>query len=365
MNRGALQSSPVQQMMPNWWNINTMRQPPQQPSPFLPPPSNLFPQYTLPTSSLPLSSFWHDNQELPESWSQLLLGGLVGDEDKSGLSHIQTKKLENWEEQLLHQASNASAVDVKQENSASSYVYGQGNVEYQAPKPTWSQMMPASSPKSSTVTSLSSNMLDFSGSKTDGRHPPPDRSSECNSTASGGALKKARVQPSSTQSTFKHADSLPISYLNHRRRKKIIQLDRKVRKEKLGDRITALHQLVSPFGKTDTASVLLEAIGYIRFLQSQIEALSLPYLGSGSGNMKQQQSVQGERNCIFPEDPGQLLNDTCMKRKGASEQESHDEESKKDLRSRGLCLVPISCTLQVGSDNGADYWAPAIGGGFR
>ncbi|CAL9751798.1 unnamed protein product, partial [Musa acuminata subsp. burmannicoides] len=37
----------------------------------------------------------------------------------------------------------------------------------------------------------------------------------------------------------------------------------KVRKQKLGERITALHQIVSPFGKTDTASVLLEAIGYI------------------------------------------------------------------------------------------------------
>eukprot|EP00252_Welwitschia_mirabilis_P007234 TRINITY_DN1842_c0_g1_i12.p1 TRINITY_DN1842_c0_g1~~TRINITY_DN1842_c0_g1_i12.p1 ORF type:complete len:270 (+),score=37.18 TRINITY_DN1842_c0_g1_i12:35-811(+) len=44
----------------------------------------------------------------------------------------------------------------------------------------------------------------------------------------------------------------------------------KVRKEKLGDRITALQQLVSPFGKTDTASVLLEAIGYIKFLQEQV-----------------------------------------------------------------------------------------------
>ncbi|KAJ9688379.1 hypothetical protein PVL29_014191 [Vitis rotundifolia] len=184
-------------------------------------------------------------------------------------------------------------------------------------------------------------MLDFSSNKADVKHPQPDRSSECNSTATGGALKKARVQASPTQPTFK------------------------VRKEKLGDRITALHQLVSPFGKTDTASVLLEAIGYIRFLQSQIEALSLPYLGSGSGNMRQQpSSVQGERNCIFPEDPGQLLNDNGMKRKGASDQESH-EEPKKDLRSRGLCLVPLSCTLQVGSDNGADYWAPALGGGFR
>ncbi|PPD78463.1 hypothetical protein GOBAR_DD24600 [Gossypium barbadense] len=135
----------------------------------------------------------------------------------------------------------------------------------------------------------------------------------CNSTATGGALKKPRVQPSATQSTLK------------------------VRKEKLGDRITSLHQLVSPFGKTDTASVLSEAIGYIRFLQSQIEALSLPYLGSGSANMRHQQ----QSDC--------------------------KEEAKKDLRSRGLCLVPVSCTLEVWSgDNGADYWAPppALGAGF-
>ncbi|KAF2301191.1 hypothetical protein GH714_020739 [Hevea brasiliensis] len=97
---------------------------------------------------------------------------------------------------------------------------------------------------------------------------------------------------------------------------------------------------------TDTASVLLEAIGYIRFLQGQIEALSSPYLGTASSNMRNQQSVQGERNSVFPEDPGQDSND-----------------KPKDL-SRGLCLVPVSCTQHVGSDNGADYWAPAIGGGF-
>uniref|UniRef100_A0ACD5W204 Uncharacterized protein n=1 Tax=Avena sativa TaxID=4498 RepID=A0ACD5W204_AVESA len=44
----------------------------------------------------------------------------------------------------------------------------------------------------------------------------------------------------------------------------------KVRKEKLGDRITALQQLVSPFGKTDTASVLHEANEYIKFLHDQV-----------------------------------------------------------------------------------------------
>lgn len=111
---------------------------------------------------------------------------MVGDqEDKPGLSPIiQAKKMENWEEQLvLHQeASNGgAAAEVKQENSSSSstYVYGHGNavVDCEGGKPAnWSQMMAASSPKS-CVTSLSSNMLDFSN-KADGRHPPPDRSSE-------------------------------------------------------------------------------------------------------------------------------------------------------------------------------------------
>uniref|UniRef100_K7KRP2 BHLH domain-containing protein n=1 Tax=Glycine max TaxID=3847 RepID=K7KRP2_SOYBN len=324
MNRGVLQSSPVKQMMAgnpnNWWNINTMRPPPPPPQaspPFFSTPSNFLTPYYTPTSSLPLPS-WHDNnQELPESWSQLLMSGMVSEEEKGGMCQVQSKKLENWEQQMLSQAPSAPIVDVKQESSVNSYAYGHGNEEFQPAKPTWSQIVPASSPKS-CVTSFSSSMLDFSNNNTDARPPPPDPSSECDSAATGGAFKKARVQPPTTQSTF----------------------------------------------KTDTASVLLEAIGYIRFLQSQIEALSLPYLGSGSGNMRQQQSVQGENNCIFPEDPGQLLNENCLKRKAASEQDSQ-EEPKKDLRSRGLCLVPVSCTLQVGSDNGADYWAPAFGGGFR
>ncbi|CAI0628790.1 unnamed protein product [Linum tenue] len=84
-------------------------------------------------------------------------------------------------------------------------------------------------------------------------------------------------------------------------------------------------------------------------------------------NQHQHSSVQGERNCVFPEDPGQLLNNdgsSCLKRKAATTSD-HQQEQEKDLRSRGLCLVPLSCTLQVGNDNGADYWAPSFGGGFR
>ncbi|XP_074353500.1 transcription factor bHLH68-like isoform X2 [Apium graveolens] len=302
MNKNGLhQTSPVQQLMaaggPNCWNINTMRPqnsppPPSQHSSVLAlPPPNQVPQ--IPLSSM---SAWNDTHQEPtyQSLSQLLMGGILS-EDKSALSHMQ--KLDILEEQFLQQedSSNGSNfVDhVKQENLANQYhMYGTtstttshgitANAETQQvniAKPSWSQVMSVSSP-TSCVTSLStSNMLDFSNIK-DGRHPPPDRSSE-------------------------------------------------VRKEKLGDRITALHQLVSPFGKTDTASVLSEALGYIRFLQSQIEALSLPYLGS----------VSAVNNSRQPQ--------------------SESIEEVKDLKSKGLCLVPISCTVQVGSENGADYWAPA------
>ncbi|KAF0893412.1 hypothetical protein E2562_024223 [Oryza meyeriana var. granulata] len=49
-------------------------------------------------------------------------------------------------------------------------------------------------------------------------------------------------------------------------------------KVKLGEKITALQQIVSPFGKTDTASVLLETINYIKFLHEQIQLFSEPYM---------------------------------------------------------------------------------------
>ncbi|XP_020579995.1 transcription factor bHLH113-like isoform X4 [Phalaenopsis equestris] len=86
----------------------------------------------------------------------------------------------------------------------------------------------------------------------------------------------------------------------------------KARKERLGDKIAALQQLVSPFGKSDTASVLHEALAYIRFLHEQVQ---------GS-------TAEGEI------------------RLG-------------DLQSRGLCLVPLTCTMHVPNSNGADLWAPS------
>nr|CAB3502507.1 unnamed protein product [Digitaria exilis]CAB3502511.1 unnamed protein product [Digitaria exilis] len=105
-----------------------------------------------------------------------------------------------------------------------------------------------------------------------------------------------------------------------------------VPKVKLGDKITALQQIVSPFGKTDTASVLYEAINYIKWLHEQVQLLSDPYMKTSSS--KDYNAWGG------------------LDRKEKSEAEM-------DLRSRGLCLVPVSCTPQMYRDNnGPDYWTP-------
>ncbi|THF97322.1 hypothetical protein TEA_013077 [Camellia sinensis var. sinensis] len=43
------------------------------------------------------------------------------------------------------------------------------------------------------------------------------------------------------------------------------------------------------------------------------------------------------------------------------EGENGEGNSRKDLRSRGLCLVPIECTEHIANNNGADFWSPAMG----
>ncbi|QCD81780.1 Myc-type [Vigna unguiculata] len=65
--------------------------------------------------------------------------------------------------------------------------------------------------------------------------------------------------------------------------------------------------------QTSTASVLSEAIGYIHFLHQQIQTLSIPYMKSTQSN----RMVQLNTNKV-------------------------DKEVKPNLRSRGLCLVPLS-----------------------
>ncbi|OIW17148.1 hypothetical protein TanjilG_21125 [Lupinus angustifolius] len=291
---------------PNWWNMN--------------PPSLSPPQYLLESSSIPFNSLT-ENPEPPQPWSQLLFTELPREEERVGFSHFQSKKFENWDDHILNPSTRDLNVDlVKQEGYQSVNVYEHANNEefHQAfgAGLHWSHIVQASNNSpSSNLTSLSStNLLDFT-------YNNADHTSECISTATAIACKKAKGQPSSSQP--------------------------KVRKEKLGDRVTALHQIVSPFGKTDTASVLLEAIGYIRFLQGQIEALSSPYLGNVSKNIRNQHSV---------------MSDIGLKRKGAPNQDTKDNP--KDLRSRGLCLVPVSCTQHVGSENGADCWSSPYGSGF-
>ncbi|KAH7306838.1 hypothetical protein KP509_22G033600 [Ceratopteris richardii] len=95
---------------------------------------------------------------------------------------------------------------------------------------------------------------------------------------------------------------------------------------RFAEKITLLQQLCSPFGKTDTASVLYSTIGYIKFLQEQVQVLSSAY-----------------------------MKDSESKKKGS-------EECNVDLQSRGLCLVPISCTAVFANNNGADYWISDMSG---
>lgn len=122
-------------------------------------------------------------------------------------------------------------------------------------------------------------------------------------------FKRSRIETSSPMSTFKG------------------------RKEKMGDRITTLQQLVSPFGKTDTASVLHEAIEYIKFLHDQVRLLITPYMKNGAPIQSQQQVEDGEGR-------------------------------RQDLRSQGLCLVQLPNTFPAANQtSSADFWAPAFGSG--
>ncbi|WOL09778.1 hypothetical protein Cni_G18531 [Canna indica] len=105
-----------------------------------------------------------------------------------------------------------------------------------------------------------------------------------------------------------------------------------VPKVKIAEKISALQQLVSPFGKTDQASVLMETINCIKVLQEQVQLLSDPYLKSGG----------------------------CKKHNSWGEMERKENtELKYDLRSRGLCLVPVSSIPQVHREScRPDYWMP-------
>ncbi|KAG6734744.1 hypothetical protein I3842_01G285400 [Carya illinoinensis] len=94
------------------------------------------------------------------------------------------------------------------------------------------------------------------------------------------------------------------------------------RSQTLSDQITALQKLVSPYGKTDTASVLQEASVYIRLLHEQI------------------------RNLF------QTLSSSYKSTVRAGQRQELIGEEKPDLRSKGLCLVPVSLITQKVKFNG-------------
>ncbi|KAK7273050.1 hypothetical protein RIF29_14096 [Crotalaria pallida] len=89
--------------------------------------------------------------------------------------------------------------------------------------------------------------------------------------------------------------------------------------QKLGDKVTTLQKLVSPFGKTDTASVLHEASLYIKLLHEQIQKQTLFQMLSFS--------------CTTVNAPYNQVN----------------------LRRRGLCLVPMSITQLVTMEEQNNY----------
>ncbi|XP_042424327.1 transcription factor bHLH68-like isoform X4 [Zingiber officinale] len=316
MNRGGAhhhshhqhESSLVQQMMiersPNpslQWSINDlMMMPPQEMPNLLSSTASLPSPMKFPKFLKTLNPMipCHDlrSRELPAeySWSQLLLGNLVEEgctyapiygssTDAKGLSDHELKEDEEEHGYSVNDCVHFKDPRREDDQGAS-----------RSPWSSTTQVVAASSPRSCVTTSFSSNnILDFSnGSRPTHRkqnhqvdHSSPD---QWNGNYSGASFKKARVQASSVMSPLK------------------------VRKEKLGDRIAALHQLVSPFGK----------------------ALSSPYLGRASRN-----NTNSHRHLQL-------------------------EEEEKDLRSRGLCLVPASFTLQVEKDNAADFWAANLGTGF-
>ncbi|XP_037493489.1 LOW QUALITY PROTEIN: transcription factor bHLH112, partial [Jatropha curcas] len=89
----------------------------------------------------------------------------------------------------------------------------------------------------------------------------------------------------------------------------------KVRKENDGDRITCTtDNWFSPFGKTDKLQCFSEAIDYLKFLHEQVSVLSTPYMKGGAP----------------------------IQQRNSSRYKDSDGQKTKIVRSRGLCLVPVS-----------------------
>ncbi|KAE8723875.1 Detected protein of confused Function [Hibiscus syriacus] len=115
------------------------------------------------------------------------------------------------------------------------------------------------------------------------------------------------------------------------------QKSTKDRKDQIGERIVALQQLVSPYGKTDTASVLWRQWNTYDSFTNKL-------------------SEYATRNCSDCWIKHKVLSAPYLQNTPTNNLQA---ESHYCLRNRGLCLVPISCTVGVAcSSNGADIWAP-------
>lgn len=152
----------------------------------------------------------------------------------------------------------------------------------------------------------------------------PDHMQELSDSPSSSSNKKSGLMNGVTRTKRASASEPKESFAEAKKSRSVSRCacpPLKVRKEKLGDRIAALQKMVAPFGKTDTASVLTEAIGYIQFLHNQVQTLSTPYLNSSHNK------------------PIRAMQPGLSKDDGA--------QPKRDLRSRGLCLLPLSCASYI------------------
>ncbi|AQK44492.1 Transcription factor bHLH68 [Zea mays] len=96
------------------------------------------------------------------------------------------------------------------------------------------------------------------------------------------------------------------------------------KKDKIGERVAALQQLVSPFGKVRHGFCPAGGVGVHQVPAPAAAGPELPLHARSSGRWRCAQDPQ-----------------------------------RYSLRSRGLCLVPVDLTLQLTQSNGADLWAPA------
>ncbi|MQL87933.1 hypothetical protein Taro_020486 [Colocasia esculenta] len=119
---------------------------------------------------------------------------------------------------------------------------------------------------------LSKPLIDFRGSKSSVRSSDSADSRKQGHEASP-LIRGSGNHPSVTSSEGKkkRSDDNSETHAKKSKQESSTTSSVKVPKVKLGEKITALQQIVAPFGKTDTASVLMETISYIRFLHEQVQ----------------------------------------------------------------------------------------------